>query len=372
MKRTSLFIIIISFFITSCGSNKKEEAKLSTDEKLIIISEEQFKADNMAFGEMQEISFSELIKCNGNIVSKPSGIAKISPTVSCLVKNIYCTSGQKVNAGQILFKLSGNEFLDLQKDFSETASQLKRIESEYERIKSLYNDSIGTKKDLISSESEYKSINAKYSALKIKIKLIGLDVSKVENSNFYQTFLIKSPIDGYISKINVSIGQNIDQQTNMAEVLDIKQLQLQISLYEKDINKLNIGQQINFKLSSNNDNIYTAKLVSIGRTVNPDSKTIECYADIDDLDSGNFVNNAYIEADIIYKTEIAKAVPEESILKINDANYVLAFIKKHNNSYYLKSLEVKIGRSSSGYVEILKQLSYSKLLSKGTYNIIID
>lgn len=373
MKPIALFsILIISFFITSCSSNKKNE-EISNDKKeLIIISEQQFESDKMAFGELQKVTFSEVVKCNGNIVSKSSGTAKISPVINCLVQKINCTVGQKVSIGETLFKLSGNEFLELQKDFAETASQLKRMKSEYKRVKSLYEQNIGTEKEFISTESEYKSYQANYSALKMKIQFIGLDASKIENAYFYPSFSIKSPINGYISQINVSIGQYADQQTIMAEVIDIKQLQLKLAVYEKDLNKLNLEQKINFKLSDNSNNSYTGKLISIGKNVNNESKTIECYADINDLNSGNFVNNAYIEAEIITKTEIVNAITEESIIKFEDENYILAYIKKEDENYFLESVKIETGRFHNGFVEVLNQLNYSKLLSKGVYNIMID
>jgi cobalt-zinc-cadmium efflux system membrane fusion protein len=292
--------------------------------------------------------------------------------VSGLVQKIVCTEGDQVVKDQVLFELSGNEFFELQKDFAGASSQFRKMKSEYERIQSLFKDKVGTEKELISAESEYKNILATYHALKMKIQWMGLDASRIEDADFYHAFSIKSPINGCLSRVNVALGQHADQQTTMAEIIDNKQLQLKLAVFEKDINKLIPGQKIKFKLSDNSNTAYDASLISIGRTVDPDSKTIQCYAGIDDLNSANFVNNAYAEVEIITKTEMGNAVSEESVLKSEGAHYVLAYVKEENDSYYLKNVKIEIGRSGNGYVEILNEIDFSKILTKGVFNIKVE
>ncbi len=299
-------------------------------------------------------------------------MAIINTSVPGLVKKINCTAGLKVKTGQILFEITGNQFIELQKDFAETASQLKRIKSEYERVKSLYEEKIGTEKEMILAESEFKAANAKYSALKMKLKYIGLNDANIEEGNFYESFSLKSPLDGYISRINVSIGQYADQQTAIAEIIDLTRLQLRIAVFEKDIEKLAESQKIKFNLLGSTQKSYSSTLKSIGKNVDNDSKTIICYADIDDLKNTNFVNNAYVEAAIITNTDSVTAVPEECLIKSGGNNYLLAFVKKENDNYFLKSVMVDIGRINNGFVEILNQPDISKIIIKGAYNIKIE
>ncbi len=373
MKPKSIFFIFIAAVsMLSCGNSQKPEKMLNEEDHLIVISHRQFQTDKMAFGELQKMPFTEIVKCNGNVVTKSGGIAKISPAVSGLVQKILCTAGQQVYMDQVLFELSGNEFIELQKDFAGVASQLRKMKSEYERINALYKENIGSEKELIAVESEYKSIQAMYKALEMKLQLIGLDASKIEDAEFYRSFSIKSPINGFISQINVSLGQHADQQTIMAEIIDVKQLQLKVAVFEKDINRLIPGQKLKFKLSDNSNTAYDASLIAIGRTVDPVSKTVQCYAGIDDLNSANFVNNAYAEVEIITKTETENSVPEESVIKSDGVNYLLAYVKDDNNNYYLKNIRIEVGRSNNGYIEILKDHNFSKIVTKGVYNIKIE
>jgi cobalt-zinc-cadmium efflux system membrane fusion protein len=358
--------------ITSCGSKKTADDKAEVQENLITVTQEQFETNKMELGEPLKRTFDEVVRCNGSIVVQPSGIVRISTSVPGLVERINCKTGQKVNAGQVLFELTGNDFVELQKDFAETASQLKRVKSEYERIRSLYNENVVTEKDYILAESEFKVANAKYSALKMKIHFIGLEDSKIENGSFYDYFSIRSPINGHISQINVSLGQYADQQTNMAEILDLNRLQLRINVFEKDLSKLSENQKVSFTLLGNMAKSNTATLKSIGKNVDGESKSIMCFADIDDLSGDNFVNNGYVEATIIIDKDTVTAVPEESVVKSGDNTYLLSLVKNENDNYILRRVKVDLGRIDRGFVEIVDNPGVTTILTKGVYNIQIE
>jgi membrane fusion protein, heavy metal efflux system len=373
MKYKSIFYIVTAgILLASCTSGQDKEQKRGIPDNLITLTNAQFETGNLVIGEPVKMTFDEKVRCNGNILVEPSGTAIISTSVAGLVQKINCTTGQKVKAGQILFELSGNEFIELQKDLAEMSSQLIRIRSEYERVKSLYSEKIGTEKEMILAESDFKAANAKYSALKMKLKIIGLNDTKIEDGHFYEYFSLKSPLDGYISRINVSIGQYTDQQTVIAEIFDITQLQLRIAVFEKDLGKLEENQQITFTLLGNTQKFYSSTLKSIGKNVDDESKTIICYADINDLKRTNFVNNAYVEAAITTNIDTVTAVPEESVIRTGGNNYLLAFVKQESDNYFLKRVKVDIGRLNNGFVEILNQPDITKIIIKGAFNIRIE
>jgi membrane fusion protein, heavy metal efflux system len=373
MKNRSIFTILAAtILLVSCSHKKTKEQEVKVPDNLITITSAQFVSEKLVIGEPVKIQFDEQVKCNGYIVTEPSASAMISTSVPGLVKKIACVEGQKVSEGQILFELSGNEFIELQKDFAETASQLKRIRSEYERVKSLYSEKIGTEKEMILAESDFRAANAKYSAFRMKLKIIGLNDTRIEDGNFYDFFAIRSPINGYISSLNVAIGQYANQQTILAEIFDVSRIELRIAVFEKDLGKLEENQKIIFNLLGNTQKSYSATLRTIGRNVDNELKTILCYADIDDLKSAHFVNNAYAEAAIITNVDTVTAVPEESVVRSGGNNYLLAFVKNENDNYLLKSVKVDIGRINNGFIEILNQPDIDKIIAKGAYNIRIE
>jgi membrane fusion protein, heavy metal efflux system len=373
MKLISISAFTVSLiFIVSCGHTKTAEPVPTSEDQLIEITHQQFESEKMSLGSPTPNQFTETVTCNGHIISLPSATAVINSPLAGLVKSIYCKPGQKVKKGDEMFELAGNELIELQTNLNESAGELMKAKSEFERIKSLFNENVGTEKELILAESANKSAFARYSALKMKLQLIGLNVSDIENSKYYNSFTIKAPISGYITKINLSIGQYVDLQTNMTEIIDNTKLQLLISVFEKDINKLKSGQKINFHLLGDDRTSWIARLDYIGKNVEPDTRAIDCFASIDNAQKPGLVNNAFVEATIITGTDTVNSVPEGALIKSEGNNYILVLEKEEDNSYFFKKLRVKTGRSNNGFVEIKDEINNTRILSEGAYNMNVE
>jgi hypothetical protein len=152
----------------------------------------------------------------------------------------------------------------------------------------------------------------------------------------------------------------------------VTRFQLKIAVFEKDINRLNAGQKIKFRLLGNRNIDYSATINSIGKNVDADSKAIMCYADIDDLKSANFVNSAFVEALIITRQDSVNAVSEGAIIKSGRNNYILALSKNEDDKYFLAKVKVDVGRLYNGFAEIINQTGFKEILIKGAYNIPLE
>lgn len=360
----------IILFTAGCGkSSKKSEETASLTGKLIRITHEQFKSDNMAVGAISMQTFADDIRCNGYITSSVNGIAQVSTPVAGIVESVNCSMGNYVSKGQVLCMISGNELINMQQEFTETSAKLSRLKSDYERSKSLYDEKIGAAKDFIATESEYKAMKAKYLSLKLRLDLLRLDIPKIEAGQLYASFPIRSPLSGYITKQNLVLGQFIEQQKQLVEIIDVSQLQLQLSVFEKDIPQLVTGQTVYFSPPGEDTYNNEATLVSIGKAMNTETRTITCMAAIRSKQTGNLVNQSYVDAIISVKSSEAKALPSEAIFKSGKEHFVFLVEKSDNEAYYFRKQKVSIGRTSKEFTEITDDIGLLKVLVKGGYNL---
>jgi cobalt-zinc-cadmium efflux system membrane fusion protein len=165
------------------------------------------------------------------------------------------------------------------------------------------------------------------------------------------------------------LGQFIEQQKNLVEIVDVNQLQLQLSVFEKEIGKLKAGQNILFKTMGETDATHTALLTSISKTIDPVSKTIVCLAKITEKKGMSLVNRSFIEARITVNQKETNALPSEAILKSGKDYFVYVVEKSDSQSYFLRRQKIEIGKTSNGFTEIIGNPDFRKVLIKGVYNL---
>lgn len=361
--RYLLFFLVISLFY-SC---KNEIVQDEVSEEYIQITEEQFDAAAMKIGAAEKHEFFKTIDCNGSIITTPNGKAEVSLPISCSVKTINLMPGQAVQKGQVLFVISGVDFIDLQNEFVKSSANLKRIKSEYERAKTLYNEKIGTEKELILAESEYISSKANNGALLLKLNLLGISTSEIEDGKLKEFCEIKSPIYGRNSKVNASIGQFASQGEILMEIIDDSQAHLKLSVFPKDIHKLKANQKVLFNLIGDSES-QSAVLSYIGTSINMETKAIDCYATIQDNILFPVINSS-VEAKIITEIDTVLSLPSEAFIKGDAGLHVLEFVKKEKGIYFFKRLETKHGRFFNEQSEFISNSKGGKYLIKGVYNL---
>jgi cobalt-zinc-cadmium efflux system membrane fusion protein len=326
----------------------------------------------MEFGESKPLTFSEYVYFNGIINTSAKGMTNISLSIPGKITAIHCNIGQYVHKNDALFEIGGNEFIDLQRDFAATSANLVRLKSEYERANDLFKEKIGTQKEFMLIENAYKTELATFTALKIKLNQLNLDISKIEKGEFYSSYKLKSAGNGYISTINVSVGQHLEPNFVLAEIIDPQSFQLKIGVFEKDIQKLKNEQKIEFYLGDNMELAHKATLKTVGKTIDNESKAINCYAQIDDLKNLTLVNKQYVTGKVIVGSHTALSLPETAILKVEKDNYILKLDKETDDSYFFSKIQVHIGSINQGNIELIDAIQMEKVLINGIYNINIE
>lgn len=370
MNKNIVIVIVLSVILASCKS--KTEQTIDADSGLIKITKAQFDSEKMEIGEPLLHAFTDVVHFTGSVIPATNGQAQISLPLPGIIDKIHCKPGQLIRKGSAMFEVSGSGFVDQQKDFAESSAIVSRLKSDYLRAKELYADNIATKKDFTYAESSYNAENATYKALKIKLESMGLDVSKIEDGEFYRSFTLKAPMNGFVSSIHATIGQYIEPQQNIAEIIDDRSFQLKFSVFEKNSSILKIGQSVAFHINGNKTKSYKATISAVGKHIMPESKSMDCYAAIANPTTIHLVNNQFVEGVVYTAMDSVLSVPETAIINSENDSYVLLYEKEVNSFYYFKRIKVSTGRKANSYVELTEKLPTSKLLIRGVYNIQVE
>ena len=351
------------------GSSPSGEEGLLTDGAgEISISREQFESMHMKIGDPVSMMFSNQVSANGYIQASPSGSAKISTLISGRVRQIYGSSGDFVKRGQTLFTLESHEIILLQQSYAEAFQRLKLLKADYERMQTLWEEKIGARKDFLKAESEYRSGQAEVEGLKARLKMIHIDPAVIENGHIVPYLEVKTPISGTVTHQELVLGEHVIPLETCMEVVDVNKLRLRLQLFEKSIADVKVGQEVNFFLPDQPEKEFRATLSHIGKSVSPESRTFECFAELSADDKELFVNNMYVVARIVTCEREARAVPEEALIREPERDFVLILVQEEADEMTFRKVPAQTGVTRQGHTEILDS-SLSSILLEGAYNL---
>src|SRR5690606_9797231 len=108
--------------------------------------------------------------------------------------------------GEAIATMQDQSLIQLQQDFLVAKTRVEFLKKEYDRQKALNETKITSDKAFEQVESEYRTQRIQMNSLMEKLKLLGIDPSSLHDGNIRRTINIYSPIDGYVSEINVNVG----------------------------------------------------------------------------------------------------------------------------------------------------------------------
>lgn len=323
----------------------------------------------MEIGQVSTATFLEKVECKGYIFAPTHAMAKVSTPISGKINTLRCKVRDYVTAGQVVATISGNEFMNLQQIFAEAAIAYTKAKADYERASALWAEQIGAKKDYLAAKSIYNSTYAGYLSLKARITTLHINPTLIEQGKMSASFPITAPISGYITKVNTLLGEYTDMQNYIAEIVNPNALQLRLEVFDTDIRKLHVGQQVIFGTGGNDSKNLRAKISNIGKIINPDTKAINCIATIDKSNGTMIINDSYVEAIINISSKQGFALPISAVQKQGENYFVYTIEKKDGEDYKLKKNQVIIGAIEQDYIEIKTKLPKKKIMVRGIENL---
>ncbi|MCK5401112.1 MAG: efflux RND transporter periplasmic adaptor subunit, partial [Flavobacteriaceae bacterium] len=268
--------------------------------------------------------------------------------------------------------LENIEFVEIQQQYLEVAEQLNYLKSEFKRQQTLYKEKITSQKNYLKAESTYKSTLALYNGLNKKLTMMNISPEAVKQGSISSTINLYAPIDGYVTKVNVSNGAYVSSENEIMEIVNTDHIHLELSVFEKDILKIKKGQSINFKVPEATKEVYEAEVYLVGTSINETLRTIKVHGHIHDDENTSFVMGMFVEADIITDSQKILALPKDAVAEIENNYFTLVLNNKNENSYTFNKVKLEVGQQNEAFIEILNasSLKDKDILTKGGFMLI--
>lgn len=369
MKKIFLTISIL----TLLGCGQKQENKIATpvankvESAAVKLNNAQIANAEIQTSELIEKEISSIIKLNGKIDVPPQNLISVSVPLGGYLKSTEMLPGKIVRKGQVLAVLEDQQYIRLQQEYLLAKVKLKVVEGEFLRQRELNASKASSDKIVQVAEGEYKNAKINVKALEENLELIGIQPKKLDETKISKRITITSPINGYVSKVNANIGKYLTPSEVLFELVNVADIHLNISVFEKDLEALAIGQKVITYNNSNPTKKHETEIILIGHSLSADKNT-EVHCHFKNYDK-NLVPGMYMNAEVELKNKRAHTISENAILRYENKDYV--FIQVNKTTFEM--IAVKVGAKENGFVEIenYTDLNEFPVVINGAYSLLM-
>jgi RND family efflux transporter MFP subunit len=222
----------------------------------------------------------------------------------------------------------------------------------------------GVLRDVTQAEREAAQAQLEKAAADVQVSSIRVDLSTAAYSarlnqleasaNSNGTITIAAPIDGVVSDREATIGASVEEAGKpLMTIINNDRVLASANIYEKDINKIRIGQPVQVKIAGQpSTTVFQGKVTVIGATVEGQSRIVPVKAEIGNvkgqLKAGMFTNIEILTDSVSVPI---LAIPAASVVEANGKQ--LVFVQ---NGKAYQPVDVTLGRTSGDLVEVTNGL----------------
>ena len=400
MLRKKIFIIIllVAFWLVGCGAEDSQQANTENHEEehsvsgAVELSAEQMELMKIEIGEPQLRQLGSYLTAPAKVEPVPERIANIGTLISGRVKKIHVTPGERVEKGQVLLEIQGLEIGEIKGEYIRGQAVLEFAKANFERQQKLLQENIASQRAYFEAQAAYEEAKAVFSAAGQKLHSIGISAEEARSlimsvvadaghtDNAHEgTLKITSPISGVVGKYNVILGQFVQPDSDVMEVLDSRQVWVVADIYEKDLAGIQPNQKVEVITQAFPENVYVGKLEYINPIVDAETRTVKVLSTIENRDSK--LKPEMFATMRIYSSSLTPSlvVPESAVENDGEVSFVFVLSSSHEvenleeqygheDTFHFQKLPIQTGLRQDGHVEITAGLTGNeKIVVKGAF-----
>jgi len=333
----------------------------------VTLTPEQLANAGIITGKAERRSLGVLMPVQGVVEVPPQNLVSISAPLGGYLRATDLLPGMEVQKGQTLAVMEDPRFIQLQQDYLIAEGKVAMLAQDFDRQKALNASKTSSDKVLQEVTAELNTQRVTMRSLGEQLRLIGVDPSSLKPETISRGVALRSPIHGWVAKVNVNIGRYVQPTDVLFELVDPQDIHLALTVFEKDLPHVRVGQEVHARPTAHPDDDYTAEVILVGRSLDADRSTVvHCHFTKTQKD---LVPGMAMSATLEIRTDTVWCVPEEAVVRTGDGTAI--FMVNTDSSYTL--VPVTTGATEYGMVELTRpstELQQRPLVVKGAYTLL--
>jgi len=369
---------LVGAALVSCSGDTGKKQADSTEAKKekpdgLVLTHEQMQTVGIVTGPIAQKNLDSVIKANGQLAVPPQNKAEVSILSGGIINHINVIEGQQVKRGQLLATIKNQDLIKIQQDYLAAKNNFTYIQAEYNRQKQLQEAGAGTGKSFQSAEATYHAERSRLTAYESQLSQLGISPGKIANGKIVSQFPVLSPIGGTVGQITANTGAFVQPGTSIMEVVDNSKIHCDLTVFEKDLMHVKIGQKVSFQLTNQENQLITGTINGINKSFENESKGVTVHAVINNKEQKNLIPGMYVTALISTGSRLTTAVPVDAVMRSEGKQFIFIVVPDaagKGDTVRFKKAEVATGVTELGFIQIkpLQDLPASvKVALKGAF-----
>ena len=355
-------LLIAGTLLASCSGSSEKMDNKETDtgrtqdkdkESGLELSAEQMKSVGIVTGPIEQKNLDAVVKANGQLAVPPQNKADVSILSGGIISNIDVLEGQQVHKGQVLATIKNQDLIKLQQDYLAAKNNFAYVQAEYDRQSQLKAAGAGTGKSFQASEATYNAERSRLTAYESQLQQLGVSPRRISNGHIVSQFPVTSPISGTVGTITANSGAFGQPGTSIMEIVDNSKIHCDLTVFEKDLMAVKVGQKVSFQLTNQDNQIINGTINGINKSFENESKGVIVHAVINNRQHQNLIPGMYVTALISTGSKLTAAVPVDAVIRSEGKQYIFVTTthNKDGKTIFTKT-EVTTGVTELGYIQI--------------------
>jgi cobalt-zinc-cadmium efflux system membrane fusion protein len=346
-------------------------ASAESDEEapgISFLKEQQWSLD---FGTalVKEQAVRESIRVSARIVARPGGAADVvAPIDGRLTRVVEVPLGAPVSRGQELARLlpppsAPADLPQLQRAHGEAQTTLALAARDRERAERLTKAGAAPEKRLDEARSAEEQARTRLAAAEASLAQYNAARSGgVANAD--SLFIVRAPLGGVVASRDAATGANVSAGTILFRVVDAEQVHAVGQVPEADAARARMAHAGEIEIAGQADRVPAGRLVSVGKVLDPQSRTLPVTFAFDNRAVGLPVGQAVFLHLLMDVTSPRPVVPAAAI--VDDAGRPIVFVQREGETFERRA--VTLGPRSGDVVQVTEGVKPGdRVVTKGAY-----
>lgn len=308
-----------------------------------------------------------VLETTGEVGFNEDRLAHVGPRISGRIAEVRATLGQRVKRGQTLAVLDSTELGQAKANYQQARVRETLTRETYEREKRLAADKISSEQEALTARAAFLEAESELRRAEQTLRLMGLSVGQMGQAGSSLS-PVSSPFDGTVVEKEANLGEMVSPEKKLFTVADLSQVWIWIDVFEKDLRGVHADDEVSLQVDAYPGATFDGKVSFLTGSVDAATRTVRARVDVNNADGrlrpGMFARIRLTDPHVPAAGPGVPVVPESALQRQREEHAV--FVPDGERRY--RRREVKIGRKSGDFVEILEGLKPGeRVVVKGVF-----